>query len=45
MATDAPREVARVATVQNPYTLGVDATSGRLFIAGVSAGVVQVVQP
>jgi DNA-binding beta-propeller fold protein YncE len=45
MATDTPREVARVATVQNPYTLGVDATSGRLFIAGVSAGVVQVVQP
>jgi hypothetical protein len=31
--------------VQNPYTLGVDATTGRLFIAGVTAGVVQIVDP
>jgi hypothetical protein len=38
-----PREVARVATVQNPYTLGVDATTGRLFVAGVTGGVVQIV--
>ena len=37
-----PREVARVATVQNPYTLGVDSTTGRLFIAGVTGGVVQI---
>jgi DNA-binding beta-propeller fold protein YncE len=44
--TDAmPRELVRIPTVQNPYTLGVDATSGRLFIAGVTAGVVQVVDP
>jgi DNA-binding beta-propeller fold protein YncE len=44
--TDAtPREVARIPTVQNPYTLGVDATRGRLFIAGVTAGVVQIVDP
>jgi hypothetical protein len=44
--TDAtPREVARIRTVQNPYTLGVDATTGRLFIAGVTAGVVQIVDP
>jgi DNA-binding beta-propeller fold protein YncE len=44
--TDAtPREVARIPTVQNPYTLGVDATTGRLFIAGVTAGVVQLVDP
>ena len=44
--TDAtPREVQRVPTVQNPYTLGVDATTGRLFIAGVTAGVVQIVDP
>ena len=34
MASNTPREVARVATVQNPYTLGVDATTGKLFIAG-----------
>jgi DNA-binding beta-propeller fold protein YncE len=45
MAQPTPRAVARVATVQNPYTLGVDATSGRLFIAGVTAGVVQMVDP
>jgi DNA-binding beta-propeller fold protein YncE len=40
-----PRPVARVATVQNPYTLGVDPTTGRLFVAGVSGGVIQVVAP
>ncbi len=38
-----PREVQRIPTVQNPYTLGVDAKTGRLFIAGVTAGVVQIV--
>jgi DNA-binding beta-propeller fold protein YncE len=43
MATDVPRQVARIATVQNPYTLGVDSRTGRLFIAGVSGGVVQIV--
>ena len=44
--TDAtPREVARIPTVQNPYTVGVDAETGRLFIAGVTAGVVQIVDP
>lgn len=45
MAQQTPREVARVATVQNPYTLGVDATTGRLFVAGVTGGVVQIVEP
>jgi DNA-binding beta-propeller fold protein YncE len=45
MAGTTPREVARVPTVQNPYTLGVDSTTGRLFIAGVTAGVVQIVEP
>lgn len=40
-----PREVARIATVQNPYTVGVDSTTGKLFIAGVTAGVVQIVDP
>jgi DNA-binding beta-propeller fold protein YncE len=43
MSSATPREVARVATVQNPYTLGVDPTTGRLFVAGVTAGVVQIV--
>jgi len=44
--TDAtPREVQRLATVQNPNTLGVDITTGRLFIAGVPGGVVQIVDP
>jgi DNA-binding beta-propeller fold protein YncE len=44
--TDAtPREVSRIPTVQNPYTLGVDSTTGRLFIAGVTGGVMQVLEP
>ena len=43
MAQDTPREVARVATVQNPYTLGVDSTTGELFVAGVTGGVVQII--
>jgi DNA-binding beta-propeller fold protein YncE len=45
MTNPQPREVARVATVQNPYTLGVDPTTGKLFVAGVSGGVIQVIQP
>jgi DNA-binding beta-propeller fold protein YncE len=45
MAQATPREMKRIATVQNPYTLGVDAKTGRLFIAGVTAGVVQIVDP
>jgi len=40
-----PRLVQRIPTVQNPYTLGVDPTTGRLFIAGVTAGVLQIVDP
>lgn len=43
MSQPTPREVKRLPTVQNPYTLGVDANTGRLFIAGVTGGVVQVV--
>jgi DNA-binding beta-propeller fold protein YncE len=43
MSQPTPREVKRLPTVQNPYTLGVDADTGRLFIAGVTGGVVQVV--
>ncbi len=43
MAGPAPREVRRIPTVQNPYTVGVDPTTGRLFVAGVTAGVLQVV--
>lgn len=38
-----PQPVQRFSSVQNPYTLGVDPVSGRLFVAGVSAGVVQVI--
>jgi DNA-binding beta-propeller fold protein YncE len=45
MADVTPREVARIPTVQNPYTLGVDSTTGRLFIAGVTGGVLQIVEP
>jgi DNA-binding beta-propeller fold protein YncE len=44
--TDATlREVQRLATVQNPNTLGVDASTGRLFIAGVPGGGIQIVDP
>jgi DNA-binding beta-propeller fold protein YncE len=44
--TDAtPREVQRLPTVQNPNSLGVDMATGRLFIAGVPGGVVQIVDP
>jgi DNA-binding beta-propeller fold protein YncE len=45
MTQETPHEVKRVATVQNPYTLAVDALTGRLFVAGVTAGVVQIVDP
>ncbi len=45
MTDPMPREVQRIPTVQNPYTVGVDATTGRLFIAGVTGGVVQIVDP
>lgn len=45
MAEAQPREVQRIPTVRNPYTVGVDATTGRLFIAGVTDGVVQIVDP
>lgn len=43
MTERVPREVQRVPTVQNPYTLGVDSATGRLFIAGVTGGVLQIV--
>jgi DNA-binding beta-propeller fold protein YncE len=45
MADATPRELQRLPTVQNPNTLGVDAITGRLFIAGVPGGVMQVVDP
>ncbi|MCG5432472.1 YncE family protein [Mycobacterium sp. MYCO198283] len=44
MAAATPREVARIPTVQNPYTVGVDPLTGRVFVAGVSAGVLQIVE-
>jgi DNA-binding beta-propeller fold protein YncE len=43
MTAPTPREVQRIPTVQSPYSLSVDATTGRLFIAGVTGGVVQIV--
>lgn len=43
MSRPTPREVRRLPTVQNPYTLGVDAMTGQLFIAGMTGGVVQVI--
>ena len=38
-----PKAVQRFPTVQNPYTLSVDSDTGRLFVAGVSGGVVQII--
>lgn len=43
MADPTPREVQRFATVQNPYTVAVDPATSRLFVAGVTAGVVQII--
>ena len=45
MAQETPREIARIPTVQNPYTLGVDAATGTLFVGGVTAGVLQIIEP
>ena len=43
MSDPTPREVARFPTVQNPYTVGVDSATGRLFVGGVTAGVMQII--
>jgi DNA-binding beta-propeller fold protein YncE len=43
MAQDVPRQLLRFPTVQNPYTIGVDQTTGKVFVAGVTAGVLQVI--
>ena len=45
MANRRPARSRGSPTVQNPYTLGVDATTGRLFVAGVTGGVVQILNP
>jgi DNA-binding beta-propeller fold protein YncE len=45
MTTASPREVQRLPTIQNPYTIGVDSTTGRLFIAGVTPGQLQIIDP
>ena len=45
MTNATPREIQRLPTVQNPYTIGVDSTTGRLFIAGVTTGTVQIIDP
>jgi DNA-binding beta-propeller fold protein YncE len=41
----APREIRRIPTVQNPYSVGVDSRTGRLIVAGVTEGMLQVVEP
>jgi DNA-binding beta-propeller fold protein YncE len=43
MTEPIPRQLQRFPTVQNPYSLAVDETTGRLFVAGVNAGVVQII--
>lgn len=44
MSSPNPRLVQRFPTVQNPYTLGVDADTGRLFVAGVTGGVIEIIE-
>lgn len=43
MSTTNPVVVQRFPTVQNPYSLAVDAATGRLFVAGASGGVMQII--
>jgi DNA-binding beta-propeller fold protein YncE len=43
--TDRPGEVARYDTVRQPNTVGVDPRTGRVFVAGRTDGVVQIVTP
>jgi DNA-binding beta-propeller fold protein YncE len=45
MTRPKPIEMQRFSTVQNPYSIGVDPKTGRLFVAGVSAGVLQQIDP
>lgn len=45
MSGATPQEILRIPTVQNPYSLGVDPTTGRLFVAGLTAGIVQIIDP
>jgi hypothetical protein len=45
MSGPTPQERQRLSTVQNPYTVGVDSTTGRLFIASASGGLLQIVDP
>jgi DNA-binding beta-propeller fold protein YncE len=42
MATSNPVEVQRLSSVQDPYSLAVDSKSGRLYVAGVTGGVLQI---
>jgi DNA-binding beta-propeller fold protein YncE len=45
MAQQTPKPFVQIPTVQNPYSVAVDSATGRLFIAGVTAGVVQIIEP
>ena len=42
MSMSDPVQIQRFSTVQNPYSLGVDSKTGRLYVAGVSGGVLQI---
>jgi DNA-binding beta-propeller fold protein YncE len=45
MSGPIPQERQRLSTVQNPYSVGVDDRTGRLFIASASGGKLQIVDP
>ncbi|SDU83299.1 DNA-binding beta-propeller fold protein YncE [Microlunatus sagamiharensis] len=45
LSGDQPRETARYPTVQQPNTVAVDETTGRVFVTGTTPGLLQVVDP
>lgn len=45
MTEPTPREIARLPTVSQPYTVAVDPTTGRLFVTGTGQGTVEIIDP
>jgi DNA-binding beta-propeller fold protein YncE len=45
MSRPAPREVERLATAAQPYTVAVDPTTGRLFVTATGQGSVEIIDP
>jgi hypothetical protein len=45
LTAEAPRELARFPTLQQPNTVAVDPATGRVFIASPTRGAVQLLDP